>query len=58
MKEAMLIDAFGPPGRPELGTFDQAKRVDAQTNPPSVIQTDSPLVTARLGRRGSFAGRN
>ncbi len=58
MKEAMIIDAFGPPGRPELGTFDQAKRIDAQSNVAGVIQTDSPLVTARLGRRGSFAGRN
>lgn len=58
MKEAMSFDAFGPPGRPELGTFDQAKRIDAQQNPHGVIQTDSPIITARLGRRGSFAGRN
>lgn len=57
-KEAMGVDAFGLPGRPELGTFDQAKRIDAQSNPPGVIQTDSPIITARLGRRGSFAGRN
>lgn len=57
MRAAMVQDAFGLPGQPELGSFFQAKRIDAQHNPPGVIQTHSPLVQARLGSGSSRAGR-